>query len=264
MRNANECRAKNPRTCYYHGAIIEMNEAMQSITTAGPDASPADWDNYFNARKKVETAEEDFQKQQWMEESKDLRGTREPAKPRTYGRKGGQPSSGASKEGKPGPARRPQSARQHNKSEPVVRSNVSYNENDFPSQIQYFDEKKMPATFTRHDKTSQLPEGLMLAASRALNKEERAQLVSFVKYQHTIATRNGKELKNIAEADISYDHASRSVYVKTQFENAEQLRGFHATLSDMIANGTAPRQDGTQKHSAFQGQNAEFALYYKN
>lgn len=264
MRNANECRAKNPKTCYYHGAIIEMNEAMQSITTAGPDASPADWDNYFNARKKVETAEEDFQKQQWMEESKDLHGTKEPVKQRNYGRKGSPSPSGANKEGRPAPTRRPQSERQHNKSKPIVEPKVTYNDHVFPPQINYRDEKNLPAVFTRYDKTSQLPDGLMLAASRDLNKEERAQLVSFVKYQHTIATRNGKELKNIAETDVAYDHTRRSVYVKTQFEDAEQLKGFHATLTDMIANGTTPRQDGTQKHSAFQGQNAEFALYYKN
>ena len=78
MRNANDCRAKDPRTCYYHGAIIEMNAAMERITTAGTNAKPADWDGYFTARQKVETAEEDLKKQQWLEESQDIRSPKEP------------------------------------------------------------------------------------------------------------------------------------------------------------------------------------------
>lgn len=268
MRNANECRAKNPRTCYYHGAIIEMNEAMERITSAGPNAKPADWDNYFNARTKVETAEEELQKQQWMEESQDFRQPKGGGR-NQYARRGPQNGnrSSATTAKSSYPVRRDPRTRQTNeRKQPVVATQVRYDDQMFPPQIhgQFLDEKKQRVTFTRHDKTSQLPKGIMFAANRRLNEQERQQLANFVKYQHTITTRNGKQLKSIPDTDVVLGHTERSVYVRTQFENEEQVRNFHAALADIVKNGTAPRRDGTQKFEAFGDSNAQFALYYNN
>ena len=268
MRNANECRAKDPRTCYYHGAIIEMNEAMERITAAGTKARAADFDAYYSARQRVETAEEELKKQQWMEESSEFRAPKDGYKRQQYARKSSGQGSGKLQQGRgngSGPVRRTQQERApQRQSRPVVEARVSYNERVFPQQIQFRDEKGRPAVFTRHDKTSQLPKGLMLAADRPLSDEEREKLVNYVKYQHTISTRSGKELKNIDEADIAYDHTARSVYVRTKFDDAEQLKGFHATLTQIISDGTAPRKDGTQKYEGFGDPKAHFALYYNN
>lgn len=267
MRNANACRAKDPRSCYYHGAIIEMNEAMDRITAAGKSAQPSDWDGYFNARQKVETAEEDLKKQQWLEESQEILPQKYNSE--RFGRRNagatGKGNNTVKKQGavrsKGGSAHR---TAQNRTSAPIVAARVSYNDNVFPTQIKWKDEKGQPAFFTRHDKSSQLPKGLMLASDRELNSEEKTQLVNLVKYQHTISTREGKELKNISEDDISYDHTSRSVYVKTQFEDPEQLKGFHSALSGLISEGSAPRKDGTQKYEPFGDGKSEFALYYNN
>jgi hypothetical protein len=269
MRNANECRAKDPRTCYYHGAIIEMNTAMERITTAGTNAKPADWDGYFTARQKVETAEEDLKKQQWLEESQDIRAPKEPYKRNQFG-KGGQGSQNGFKPGTAAgrgngtPSRRPQSDRNTARSQPVVATKVAYNDAVFPPQIKWKDEMNKPAIFTRHDKTSQLPRGVMIATNRPLSNDEAMQLVAYVKYQHTISTRDGKEIKTISDKEIVYNHTPRSVYIRTQFEDAEQVQGFHSALSQMMSNGTAPRKDGTQKYEAFGDEKAEFALYYNN
>lgn len=263
MRNANDCRAKDPRTCYYHGAIIEMNEAMGNITSAGANAKPADWDGYFNARKKVETAEEDLKKQQWLEESQELRTPKTP----TYRRNQARPatvqkdSSGE----KSGPVRRhPKERQPQQRAKPIVEAPVTYDNRVFPPQVRFNDQENNPLFFTRHDQTSQVPKGLLLAANRELNDEEKTQLVSFVKYQHTISTRTGKDLKTIADSDIAFfDPTSRSVYVKTQFSDPEQVKGFYSALTGMISDGTAPRRDGTQKHTAFPDKQAKFALYYQ-
>lgn len=51
------CKAKDKRTCPYHGAVIRMNEAQ--------DATPPDWEGYFVARTQVE----DYEKRGWAEES---------------------------------------------------------------------------------------------------------------------------------------------------------------------------------------------------
>lgn len=263
MRNANECRAKDPRTCYYHGAIIEMNAAMERITTAGKNAKPADWDGYFTARQKVETAEEDLKKQQWLEESQDIRSPKEGFKRNQFG-KGGSAASKPGIAGRGNPARRPQAERQVTRSQPVVDSNVRYDDNMFPSQIKWKDETNKPAIFTRHDKTSQLPKGVMVAMSRPLTNDEAMQLVDYVKYQHTISTRDGKEIKNITDKEIVYNHTPRSVYIRTQFQDAEQVQGFHTALSQMMANGTSQRKDGTKKYEAFGDKEAKFALYYSN
>lgn len=264
MRNANACRAKDPRTCYYHGAIIEMNEAMQRITSAGVNAKPADWDGYFNARQRVETAEEDLKKQQWLEESQDIRSPREPYKRGGFNKGGGQRDAKASANGKGYPARRSQTDRNTQQSQPVVPAKVNYNDGVFPPQIKWKDEQGSPAIFTRHDKTSQLPKGLMLAANRELHENEKAQLVDYIRYQHTISTRNGKELKTVAPEDVVLNHTGRSVYVKTQFDNPEQVQGFYETLTRIISEGTTPRKDGSQKHEAFGDSKAEFALYFNN
>lgn len=270
MRNANACRAKDPRTCYYHGAIMEMTEAMERITTAGPNAKPADWDGYFMARQKVETAEEDLKKQQWLEESSDLRTPKEPYRRNQNGKGAAAPGggtgfkSGANAVRGGTPNRGSYANRSAQRSQPVVAAKVNYDDKVFPPQIKWKDEHHEPAIFTRHDKTSQLPKGLMLAASRDLSQEEKAQLVNYVKYQHTISTRTGKELKAVAENDVVFNHTGRSVYVRTQFEDAEQVRGFHAALSQMMESGTTPRKDGTQKHEAFEDRGAQFALYYNN
>jgi hypothetical protein len=242
-----------------------MNEAMERITSAGANAKPADWDGYFTARQRVETAEEDLKKQQWMEESQDLRTPKEPYRRGQFNKgQGGQRDAKASANGKGYPQRRPQADRNTARSQPIVATKVNYNDSVFPPQIRWKDENSQPAIFTRHDKTSQLPKGLMLAASRELSQEEKAQLVNYVKYQHTISTRSGKDLKTIADNDVVFNHTGRSVYVRTQFEDAEQVKGFHDALSQMMSNGTAPRKDGTQKHEAFGDKNAEFALYYNN
>lgn len=283
MRNANECRAKDPRACYYHGAIIEMNEAMERITNAGAGARPADWDGYFNARQKVETAEEDLKKQQWLGEAQELvpqkfnaeRFSKRGAGTANKGgnsriAKGHESSSrGSERVQKEGLRGRNYSAHRTSqnstpRSKPVVAANVNYDDNVFPQQIKWKDEKGQPAFFTRHDKTSQLPKGLMLASNRELNMAEKEQLVNFVKYQHTISTRDGKELKHISEDDVSFDHTSRSVYVRTQFADAEQVQGFHAALSNLISQGSSPRQNGTQKYERFSDNKAGFALYYNN
>lgn len=267
MRNANACRAKDPRTCYYHGAIIEMNEAMERITTAGKNARPADWDGYFVARQKVETAEEDLKKQQWLEESQDIRSPKEDFRRNSYG-KGGQGSQKGSqpvnRSGKGGPSRSSHTERSNVRRQPIVDVKVSYDDNVFPPQIRWKDETNQPAVFTRHDKTSELPEGVMVATNRPLTNDEAMQLVAYVKYQHTISTRDGKEIRTIPDKEIVYNHTPRSVYLKTQFADAEQVKGFHAALSEMMANGTAPRKDGSQKYEAFGDKEAKFALYYKN
>lgn len=267
MRNANACRAKDPRTCYYHGAIIEMEEAMARITSAGTKATPSDWDGYFNARKKVEGAEEELKKRQWMEEANEIVPPSREQAPRKGNHSNSYRKSGGN--GKPyqkGTGSYPNNVRRtpQPKSNPVVDAPVSYNNNVFPTQVIIRDSTGTPHTYTRHDKTSQLPKGLMIAADRELNLEERQQLVNYMKYQHTISTRNGKELKTISEEDIAFDHSSRSVYVKTQFENSEQVKGFHTALGSMIANGTTPRKDNTQKYEAFSDPQASFALYYSN
>lgn len=260
MRNANDCRAKDPRTCYYHGAIIEMNEAMERITSAGVNVKPADWDGYFNARQKVETAEDDLKKQQWMEEAQVLSAPKESPRGGSYRRS--QPPQKGKQGARPVPAekRKEQGVRR----QPIVETPVSYNSNVFPPQIKWKDEHNKPAIFTRHDKTSELPVGLMLASSRELTQDEKTQLVNFVKYQHTISTRTEEGLKTIKENDVVFNHTGRSVYVKTQFDDAEQLKGFHASLAQMIESGTVPRKDGTQKYAAFGDESAKFALYYNN
>lgn len=263
MRNANDCRAKDPRTCYYHGAIIEMNAAMERITTAGTNAKPADWDGYFTARQKVETAEEDLKKQQWLEESQDIRSPKEPFR-RNQSGKSGQGFQKGSKPGTGGPTRTPQADRSKVRRQPVVDAKVSYDNNVFPPQIKWKDEMNQPAVFTRHDKTSELPKGVMVATNRPLTNDEAMQLVAYVKYQHTISTREGKEIKSITDKEIVYNHTPRSVYIRTQFEDAEQVKGFHSALSQMMASGTAPRKDGSQKYEAFGDKEAKFALYYNN
>jgi hypothetical protein len=241
-----------------------MNEAMERITSAGVNAKPADWDGYFNARQRVETAEEDLKKQQWMEESQDLRTPKEPYRQNQF-RKGAPSSSNVSKQGAGrGPVRRSPQERSTQRSQPVVPAKVNYNDGVFPPQIRWKDEKGAPAVFTRHDKTSQLPKGLMLAANRELTAEEKTKLVDYIKYQHTISTRDGKELKTVAPNDVMVDHTGRSVYVRTQFADVEQVRGFHSTLSQIIGEGTTPRKDGTQKHEAFGDSNTKFALYFNN
>lgn len=265
MRNANDCRAKDPRTCYYHGAIIEMNAAMERITTAGANAKPADWDGYFTARQKVETAEEDLKKQNWLEESQDIRSPKEGFRRNQFGKgnqgvqKGHKPGTQV---GRGGPVRSPQSERVTTRSQPVVDAKVSYDDNVFPPQIKWKDELNKAAVFTRHDKTSQLPKGVMVAMSRPLTNDEAMQLVDYVKYQHTISTRAGKEITSISDKEIVYNHTPRSVYIRTQFQDAEQVKGFHVALSQMMAGGTSPRKDGTQKHEAFGDKEAKFALYY--
>lgn len=267
MRNANACRAKDPRTCYYHGAIIEMNEAMERITTAGKNARPADWDGYFVARQKVETAEEDLKKQQWLEESQDIRSPKEGFRRHQFG-KGNQGGQGGSKPGsgnaKGTPTRSAQSDRSNVRRQPIVNVEVNYDDNVFPPQIKWKDETNQAAVFTRHDKTSELPKGVMVATNRPLTNDEAMQLVAYVKYQHTISTRDGKEIKTISDKEIVYNHTPRSVYIRTQFADAEQVKGFHSALSQMMANGTSPRKDGSQKYEAFGDKEAKFALYYNN
>lgn len=264
MRNANACRAKDPRTCYYHGAIIEMNEAMERITTAGKNARPADWDGYFTARQKVETAEEDLKKQQWLEESQDIRSPKDGFRRNQFGKGtqgGSKPGAG---NGKGTPARSSQSDRSNVRRQPIVDVKVNYDDNVFPPQIKWKDETNKAAVFTRHDKTSELPKGVMVATNRPLTNDEAMQLVAYVKYQHTISTRDGKEIKTITDKEIVYNHTPRSVYIRTQFADAEQVKGFHSALSQMMASGTAPRKDGSQKYEAFGDKEAKFALYYNN
>jgi hypothetical protein len=241
-----------------------MNEAMERITTAGKNARPADWDGYFVARQKVETAEEDLKKQQWLEESQDIRSPKEQFRRGQYG-KGNQGGQGSQKGGKSGgPSRSAQSERSNVRRQPIVNVNVNYDDNVFPPQIKWKDETNKAAVFTRHDKSSELPKGVMVATNRPLTNDEAMQLVAYVKYQHTISTRDGKEIKTITDKEIVYNHTPRSVYIKTQFEDAEQVKGFHAALSQMMEHGTAPRQDGSQKYEAFGDKDAKFALYYKN
>lgn len=48
------CRAKDPSTCYYHGAVINMYDAQRR----------GNWDEYFAARQRVEEAE----RRGWEEE----------------------------------------------------------------------------------------------------------------------------------------------------------------------------------------------------
>jgi hypothetical protein len=240
-----------------------MNAAMERITTAGTNAKPADWDGYFTARQKVETAEEDLKKQQWLEESQDIRSPKEPFR-RNQSGKGGSGFQKGAKPGTGGPTRSQQSDRSNVRRQPVVDVKVNYDNNVFPPQIKWKDETNQPAVFTRHDKTSELPKGVMVATNRPLTNDEAMQLVAYVKYQHTISTRDGKEIKSITDKEIVYNHTPRSVYIRTQFEDAEQVRGFHSALSQMMASGTAPRKDGSQKYEAFGDKEAKFALYYNN
>lgn len=255
------CRAKDPRSCYYHGAIIEMNEAMDRITSAGKRANPKDWDVYFGARKQMENAEEERKKHQWLQEADEVNtppassAGRSPVYRRGSG--GAATSQAKATQGKRGADRRPAATK------PIVEAKVSYDNNAFPPQINYYDEKKKQAVFTRHDKTSAMPKGLMLAASRELSDDEREQALGILKYQHTISTRTSDGVKKVDEGDMVAQHTSRSVYMRTQFDESGQVEGFHSHLNELLMRGTDVRQDGTQKLPALP-KDVTFALYYNS
>lgn len=261
MSTNSVCRAKDPRTCYYHGAIIEMNAAMDRITSAGKRANPKDWDVYFGARKQMENAEEERKKHQWLQEADEVNpisAATAISKTPVYRRgSGGAASQARAAQGKRGADRRPAATK------PIVAAQVSYDDNAFPVQINYYDEKKKQAVFTRHDKTSAMPKGLMLAASRELSAEEREQALGILKYQHTISTRTSDGVKKVDDGDLVAQHTSRSVYMRTQFDEAVQVEGFHGHLNELLMRGTDVRKDGTQKLPALP-KDVTFALYYNS
>lgn len=67
--NISECRAKDPHTCYYHGAYLRLEETMQRIqdkTANGQPVDPEDWNTYYSTRQRIEDAEAELEKRRWM------------------------------------------------------------------------------------------------------------------------------------------------------------------------------------------------------
>jgi len=264
MRDASECQAKDPRTCPYHGAVITMNEALASMQKNG--TNPKDLDAYFDSRKNVELAEEEFRKHQWMDELRSnhaaapqQRATRPQRKPSNRSEpKASQPRSG----GKGGQSRKQYQPRPNR--QPLVKASTPYSIQDFPQQVQLPDETGTQAFFTRHDKAAGVPHGVMLAASRPITEDEREHLLGLLRYQHTVSTREDNKAKTVEESDLVEEHSSRSVYMKTQFTpNGAELREFHAGLNKILQEGSVPRRDGTRKFEPF-ANDVRVAVYYKN
>lgn len=273
-RNASECRAKEPRTCYYHGAIITMNEATERFRATG---DPEALDVYYKSRQRVEAAEEELRKQQWLREAdavpSGITATSTPTAPQTTGStsagsnrarpntNNGRPTTQRGKAAGTQKRTRGSAPRQSAK-KPFVPATKAYNESIFPQQVVLPNEKNQQVTFTRHDKAAKAPSGVMLAASRALSREEQQHLAGLLRYQHTAATREKGKAKITPDEDIIVGHSSRSVYIKSQFDaDGKQLPTFHDGLNKLMKEGSPRRQDGTQKYPPFTS-DVEMAVYY--
>jgi len=268
MRDASECQAKDPRTCPYHGAVITMNESLARMQKNGPN--DADLDTYFDSRKKVEQAEEEFRKHQWMDELRASPSTPVQRASRPQRKPGNRPESKAPQRGgstgggqNRGAQNRKQSQPRPNR-QPMVQAKTPYSIQDFPQQVQLPDENGNQAFFTRHDKAGFVPTGVMLAASRPITDDEREHLLGLLRYQHTVSTREDNKAKTVEESDLVNDHSSRSVYMRTQFTpNGAELHEFHDGLNKILQEGSVPRRDGTRKFEPF-ADDVRVAMYYKN
>lgn len=277
-RNASECRAKEPRTCYYHGAIITMNEATERFRATG---DPEALDVYYKSRQRVEAAEDDMRKQQWLRDADAVFepvaaatpvATRTEDKPASQTRRtrpsdnNGRgntsgPRNNASKGQKSTKRSANSSARSATKT-PFVPAQKPYDERTFPQQVQLGNEKGEQVSFVRHDKATKIPTGIMFAASRPLSREEKVHLAGLLRYQHTVATRVNGKAKVTPDEDIIVEHSGRSVYIKSQFANdGKQLPEFHKGLNQLIKEGSPRRQDGSQKFTPF-ASDVEMAVYY--
>lgn len=263
MRDASECQAKDPRTCPYHGAVITMNEALARMQKKGPN--DADLDTYFDARKKVESAEEEFRKHQWMDELRSSPSVSAQRSSRPQRKPGNRPEQKAQQRGgnnRGGQNRKQSQPRPNNR--PVVQAKAPYSIQDFPQQVQLPDENGNQVFFTRHDKAGFVPKGIMLAASRPISEDEREHLLGLLRYQHTVSTREDNKAKTVEESDLVKEHSSRSVYMKTQFNSDKaQLREFHGGLNNILQEGSVPRRDGTRKFEPF-ADDVRVAVYYTN
>jgi hypothetical protein len=278
MRDASECRAKDPRTCYYHGAVITMNEAVARMEKNGnPD--PADLDLYFSSRKQVELAEEEYKKRQWLEElregptaevitepsSKAQVAKTEPAKKasdKKYpARKNYSKPAGAAPK-----TRRVTQRNQPAAKKPLVPATVNYDQNAFPIQANTLEDNEGNVVIlTRHDKAVGTPKGIMLATSRLLTDDEKKHLVGLMQYQHTVSTREDNKAKTVAEDDINYhSNTGRTVYMKTQFKaDGSQVKNFHDGLNQLLKEGSAARKDGSQKYPPF-AKGTQVVVYYNS
>jgi hypothetical protein len=268
MRDPSKCRAAKPSECPYHGAVISMNAALERMRRSG--SNPRDLEIYFVSRKKVEQSEAEVEeatvKQQWMSELVDDSGSQAQTKPYNYQRGQTKPGNNGQRRRTNSPNRKPARV-----SEPaparqaVVPSNRNYNPSLFPPQKMLSDEQGNSTVFTRSDQASGIPEGLMLTASRELTPSEREHLAGLLKYQHTIATRDEDgRARPMSQDNLKADQGIRSVYLKTQFTgNPSEVRTFHAGLSTLLQEGSAVRQDGTQKFPAFDP-DVEVVVYYKS
>lgn len=280
-RNASECRAKEPRSCYYHGAIITMNEATERFRATG---DPEALDVYYKSRQRVEATEDDMRKQQWLRDADAVfepETSTTPVAPRTEDKTAVQsrrtrPSGNNGHPSGNGTRRSPSRGQKSNNSTkkstnsaaqsaakiPFVAAEKPYDERTFPQQVPLGNEKGEQVSFVRHDKATKVPTGIMFAASRPLSREEKVHLAGLLRYQHTVATRVNGKAKVTPDEDIIVEHSGRSVYIKSQFTNdGKQLPEFHKGLNHLIKEGSPRRQDGSQKYAPF-ASDVQMAVYY--